>query len=96
MMADLIRCPACEGWGVTSYDAAGVPNVCERCKGIGKVEPTIYPPVEYSLTRCQAAIKEVLDLAQETRDSNNAEARTLAELVVKLFGDFELVEEERY
>ena len=95
-MAELIRCPECEGWGVTSYDAAGVPNACERCKGIGKVEPTIYPPVVYSLTRCQAAVKEVLDLAEETTNSNNAEARELAELVVKLFRDFDLIEDEDY
>lgn len=95
-MAELIRCPTCEGWGVTSYEKNGSPIVCERCKGIGKVEPTIYPPVVYSLTCCQAAIKAVLDLAQETTNSNNAEARELAELVVKLFDDFDLIQAEDY
>lgn len=95
-MSDLIRCPECEGWGVTSYSEAGIPHVCESCDGIGKVEPRIYPTIEYALTNCQAAIKEVLDLAQETKNSNNAEARELAELVVKLFVDFDLIEEEHY
>jgi len=93
-MANLIRCATCEGWGVTSYDAAGVPHMCERCKGVGKVEEVEYPPIEYALTACQAAVKAVLDMAIEKLNSNSFEARELAELVVKLFDDFELEEAE--
>jgi DnaJ-class molecular chaperone len=93
-MAELIRCSTCEGWGVTAYEKDGTPIKCERCDGTGKVEKP--PEPVYALTRCQAAIKEVLDLAEETTNSNNAEARELAELVVKLFSDFELVEAEDY
>jgi hypothetical protein len=46
------------------------------------------------LTKCQAAVKAVLDLATEKLNSNSFEARELAELVVKLFDDFELEEAE--
>ena len=93
-MAELIRCAVCEGWGITSYEKDGAPNKCAWCNGAGKVQPPA--PIQYALTDCQAAIKEVLDLAEETTNSNNAEARGLAELVVKLFEDFELVREEHY
>lgn len=93
-MSELIRCAECEGWGITSYEKDGSPNKCARCDGTGKVQPPA--PIQYALTYRQAAIKEVLDLAKETTNSNNAEARELAELVLKLFDDFDLIEEEHY
>lgn len=36
-MNNLVRCPECEGWGITSYEKDGSPNACVKCKGAGAI-----------------------------------------------------------
>jgi hypothetical protein len=75
-MSELIRCAKCEGWGITSYEADGSPNACDKCNGAGQVQappPPVYAPSERD---------KLLEMAEVLKDSGLSDVSQFAQAVI--------------